>query len=287
MSGAEPKLVALLSHARPEDTAGAVRELAAVAARNGARLVLDVEEWHKHAFAADLEGVRIVETLPDDIALCVALGGDGTILRALHTYLGTGVAVFSVNFGEVGFLATVEPERLAEGFELALAGKLDALKLPAIAIEAGAQGWMAFNDLALHRKIGARVAEISYTLAGDEVGRVRCDGIVIATPAGSTGYNLANGGPVLAWGVEGLAVSFISPHSLSARAIVIAPNDVLTLQNNSNEPLDVSIDGRPVGEIAAEGRIEARFVGDVAVLTQMSGSSFYRRLHEKFGRLAR
>jgi NAD+ kinase len=287
MSPAEPRLVTLLSHARPEETAEGVRELAAVAARNDALLVLDVEEWHKHAFAADLAGVRIVEERPAEISLCVALGGDGTILRALHEYLGTHVAVFSVNFGEVGFLSTVEPERMVEGFELALAGKLEALALPAISITAAGDGWMAFNDLALHRKIGARVAELSYTLAGEDVGRVRCDGIVVATPAGSTGYNLANGGPVLAWGVEGLAVSFISPHSLSARALVIAPSDILTLQNNSREPLDISIDGRPVGEIAAEGRIEARFVNDVAKLTQMSGSSFYRRLHEKFGRLAR
>ena len=68
-----------------------------------------------------------------------------------------------------------------------------------------------------------RVADLSYALAGEEIGRVRCDGLVVSTPPGSTGYNLANGGPVLAWGVEGYVVSFIAPHSLTARALVVAP----------------------------------------------------------------
>ena len=78
---------------------------------------------------------------------------------------------------------------------------------------------------------------------------MRCDGLVVATPAGSTGYNLANGGPVLAWGVEGFVVSFIAPHSLTARALVVAPGDTLTVHNRSREPVDVSVDGRPVGEL--------------------------------------
>ena len=80
---------------------------------------------------------------------------------------------------------------------------------------------------------------------------MRCDGLVVATPAGSTGYNLANGGPVLAWGVEGFVVSFIAPHSLTARALVVAPNDLLTVHNRSSGAVDVSIDGRPAGELAA------------------------------------
>ena len=76
-----------------------------------------------------------------------------------------------------------------------------------------------------------------------ELGSVRCDGLVVATPAGSTGYNLANGGPVMAWGVAGFRVSFIAPHSLTARALVVAPGDRLTIHNRSHEPLDLR--GRP------------------------------------------
>jgi NAD+ kinase len=170
------------------------------------------------------------------------------------------------------------------------------LRLPAIVLDMPDRttgsgrpqtGWgTAINDVAIHRKVGERVAELAYALDGEEAGSVRCDGLVVATPAGSTGYNLANGGPVMAWGVAGFVVSFIAPHSMSARALVVAPDDRLTIHNRSHEPLDVAVDGRPVGEIPPDGRIEARFVHDVGTIAQLPGSSFYRRLREKFGRLA-
>jgi NAD+ kinase len=134
--------------------------------------------------------------------------------------------------------------------------------------------------------VGERVALLAYAIDGEEVGRVRCDGLVIATPAGSTGYNLANGGPVLAWGVEGYVVSFIAPHSLAARSLVVAPGNELTVHNRSLEPIDVSVDGRPAGEIGPAQALTACFVDEASVLAQLPGSSFYRRLREKFGRLS-
>jgi NAD+ kinase len=230
---------------------------------------------------------------PSDPAvdLCVVLGGDGTILRALRRYAGTDVPVFAVNFGDIGFLATIEPEGLADGVRRAYDGDFELLRLPAIVLD-GVGGNIketerAFNDVAIHRKVGERVAEIAYVLDGEELGSVRCDGLVVATPAGSTGYNLANGGPVMAWGVEGFVVSFIAPHSLTARTLVAAPRDRLEIYNRSREALDVSVDGRPVGELAPGAAIGARFVDDAGVIAQLPGSSFYRRLRDKFGRLAR
>jgi len=181
----------------------------------------------------------------------------------------------------------VEPDRMREGFERALAGTLELLRLPAIELEGPSGTHIALNDVSAHRKIGGRVAELSYAVGPEEVGSVRCDGIVVATPAGSTGYNLANGGPVLAWGVAGMVVSFIAPHSLSARALVIAPDDVLTLHSSSRENLAVSVDGQPVGELAPEQSMLASFRHDVGTLALMEGSSFYLRLREKFGRLSR
>ena len=90
----------------------------------------------------------------------------------------------------------------------------------------------------------------------------------------------------MAWGVAGFVVSFIAPHSMTARALVVAPGDRLTVRNRSQEPLDVAVDGRPVGEISAGGTIQASFVDDMATLAQLPGSSFYKRLRERFGRLA-
>jgi NAD+ kinase len=139
----------------------------------------------------------------------------------------------------------------------------------------------------MHRRPGLRVADLAYRVGDEEVGRVRCDGLVVATPAGSTGYNLANGGPVMAWGVEGYVVSFIAPHSLTARALVVAPSDELTICNRSeDEPVDVTVDGRPVCELPAGATIRARFVDRVSTLAQVPGASFYHRLRQKFGRLA-
>ncbi|MGZ5312978.1 MAG: NAD(+)/NADH kinase, partial [Solirubrobacterales bacterium] len=119
------------------------------------------------------------------------------------------------------------------------------------------------------------------------VGDVRCDGLVVATPAGSTGYNLANQGPILAWGVEGYVVSFIAPHTLTARALVVAPADVVEVGNAAGrEPVDVAIDGEHVTSLEPGESLEVRFRGEVGCLAQTSGSNFYRRIREKFGMLA-
>jgi NAD+ kinase len=144
------------------------------------------------------------------------------------------------------------------------------------------------NDISVHRKPGFRVADLAYALAGEEIGRVRCDGLVVSTPQGSTGYNLANGGPVLAWGVAGFVVSFIAPHSLTARSLVVAPDDLLTINNRSREePVEVHVDGRPVVGLAPGEDIHVEFARTTAVLAQLPGASFYHRLRERFGRLAR
>jgi NAD+ kinase len=221
------------------------------------------------------------------VELCLVLGGDGTILGALQRYAGTGVPVFAINFGAIGFLATVEPQDLEDGIRRALTGDFELLRLPAIVLETPCGEQTAINDVAIHRRAGERVARLAYEFEGEEVGSVRCDGLVIATPAGSTGYNLANGGPVMAWGVEGFVVSFIAPHSITARALVAAPSDRITVHNRSREALDVAVDGRPACELEAGGAITARFADAVGTIAQLPGSSFYRRLREKFGRLAR
>ena len=199
--------------------------------------------------------------------------------------------VFAVNFGEIGFLATIDPDD--DGGPDAASrgpwrGDFETLTLPALALETPDGPQAAINDLAIHRREGERVAELAYAVDGEEVGSVRCDGLVLATPAGSTGYNLANGGPVMAWGVEGFAVSFIAPHSLTARALVVAPGrpadgpQPLARRRSTSR----STAGRR-GRSGPDEAIAASFLREAADLAQLPGSSFYRRLREKFGRLAR
>ena len=275
--------VTVLTHRRAVETGGALDALRACARNAGAVLRFDPDETAKHGLIAG-DGIELDAPIDREADLCVVLGGDGTILSALREYAGTGVPVFAVNFGEVGFLATIDPEGLEGAFERALGRDFETLELPGIRV----RDRIAFNDVSVHRKAGMRVADLSYAVGGDEIGRVRCDGLVVATPAGSTGYNLANGGPVLAWGVRGFVVSFIAPHSLTARALVVAPGDVLTIGNRSREEaVEIHVDGRPALELADGAELDVEFAPGLGCLAQLPGASFYHRLSERFGRLAR
>jgi NAD+ kinase len=257
-----------------------------IARAAGAVLRLDPDETRKHQLEPE-PALELDAPVRPDVDICFALGGDGTVLTGLRSYAGTRIPVFGVNYGEIGFLATVDRDDAQEGFELAFAGEFEVLSLPGIGISGSAGEWLAINDVSMHRQPGSRVADLAYGVQADEVGRVRCDGLAVATPAGSTGYNLANGGPVMAWGVEGFVVSFIAPHSLTARALVVAPTDVLAVHNRSQEePVDVTVDGRPVCVLPPGEKIEARFVRDQGSLAQLAGATFYQRLRAKFGRLA-
>jgi NAD+ kinase len=280
------RTAAVLTHRRPELTVEALQGLITLAQERGVELRFDPDETAKHRLEAG-PGL-VLNAAPDaTIDLCFALGGDGTILNALRTYARTGIPVFAVNFGEMGFLATVDREDARSGCLRAVSGDFEVLALPAIELSADGGAWLAINDVSIHRQAGKRVADLEYAVGGDEVGRVRCDGLVVATPAGSTGYNLANGGPVMAWGVHGYVVSFIAPHSLTARTLVVAPDDQLTVHNRSQEEaVDVTVDGRPICDIAAGDRVQARFLNDLGTLAQIPGTTFYQRLRQKFGRLA-
>jgi NAD+ kinase len=282
----EVRSASVLTHRRPELTSDALQMLVELARERGVELRLDPDETSKHSLRPG-PSLTLDAKPGAAVDLCFALGGDGTILNALRTYARTGVPVFGINFGEMGFLATVDREDARTGCVRALAGNFEVLALPAIELTGAKGRWLAINDVSIHRQQGKRVADLEYAVGGDEVGRVRCDGLVVATPAGSTGYNLANGGPVMAWGVHGFVVSFIAPHSLTARTLVVAPDDQLIVHNRSREePVDVTVDGRPICVLDPADRVEARFMNDLGALAQLPGTSFYQRLRQKFGRLA-
>jgi NAD+ kinase len=275
----------LITHSHPPAATDAVAVAAAVAREAGWRLVASAEELGKHGAAAEgVEEDGATGGLPD---LCLVLGGDGSILHALRRFARARVPVFGVNFGTVGFLAAVERDETETGVRRALAGEVETIDLPGLELDLGGESRVALNDVSLTRRPHERVAELSYRIAGEEVGHVRCDGLVAATPVGSTGYNLANQGPILAWGVEGYVVSYISPHSLTARALVVAPRDVLRVGNATGRaPVEVAVDGEHVGDLEPGGELEIRFADRVGCLAQLPGTSFYHRIREKFGHLA-
>jgi NAD+ kinase len=284
-TGAAVRTAVLLTHTRPEQTSPAVRATIDAAAKRNCTVVASPEEHSKLGDAAS--GLERVADLPERPDLCLVLGGDGTILQALRAYAGTGVPVFGVNFGTVGFLAAVEREELEPGLERAFAGEFNTLTLPGLRVKIDDPHPVALNDVSFIRRPHGRVAELSYRLGGQEVGHVRCDGLVAATPVGSTGYNLANQGPILAWGVEGYVVSFIAPHTLTARPLVVAPDDVLHVLNQpGREAVDVMLDGEPVAELASGDEMAVSFHGGLGTLAELPGATFYSRIREKFGWLA-
>ena len=278
------KRAMLITPAHPERSTDAVATASQVARAAGVKLVSTADEHQKHLDAAThIERVADGE-LPD---VCLVLGGDGSILYAMRHFAHTGVPVFGINFGTVGFLAAVERDQLSEGLERAFSGDYEVMDMPALTIDLPLEHPVALNDISFQRQAHGRVAELSYTIGDEEVGSVRCDGLVAATPAGSTGYNLANNGPILAWGVKGYVVSFIAPHTLAARALVVAPGDALLVRNAAGrEPVEISLDGAPAGELEPGAELEMRFEESVSCLAQLPGSNFYHRIREKFGKLA-
>ena len=282
----KPRAITVFSHSRPDDTGPALRRIAELAGEAGVEVRMPPQEIAKHGrvpgtLQANPEGGA------EDVDLVVVLGGDGTILTYLREFAGTGVPVFAVNFGAIGFLATVEPWELDDGMRRAFAGEIDAMELPGLLIATSEGDRLAVNDISFHRRPDGRVAELAYSVQGEQLGEVRCDGLVVSTPAGSTGYNLANGGPVLAWGVEGFVVSFIAPHTLTARSLVVAPDDELEVTNRSSmEAVEITTDGRPVCALAPEATMPIHFRDRQALLAQAPGATFYQRLRDKFGRLS-
>jgi NAD+ kinase len=275
----------VLTHTHPQETGGALRAAIEAAQRAACSLIMTREELEKHG--DDVEGIEVCDEPPNQADMCLVLGGDGTILRALRWYAGSEVPVFGINFGTIGFLAAVESTELENGLERAFSGDFDVMNLPALAIDRDIDRPVGLNDVSFSRRPHSRVAELSYRIGGQEVGHVRCDGLVAATPAGSTGYNLANQGPILAWGVAGYVVSFIAPHTLTARALVVAPDDLLQVRNEgTRDAVDIALDGEYVGELAPGEELQVRFRDGMGRLAQLPGASFYRRIREKFGRLA-
>jgi NAD+ kinase len=185
----------VFTHSRPEEIAAGIKSLVAAAQKEGVELLFDSEDPSPHA----LDGTRIDESA-DEVAdapdICFVLGGDGATLRALRACAGTNVPVFAINFGRIGFLATVDRDELESGIDQAFSGRFDVLQLPALVLDGGPSELFAINEVSFQRRPHFNLAHLAYSLAGEDVARVPCDGLIAATPAGSTGYNLSVGGPL-------------------------------------------------------------------------------------------
>ena len=271
----EVKRIALVTHGRPETIGGALERLRTLTRARGIELLLPEEEVAKHGDGA--AGAL------EDADLAVVLGGDGTMLRALRRFLGTGVPVLGVNFGRVGFLATIEADSLEAGLERAFDGDLEVVELPALEAAAGDERWPAVNDMVVASSTIGRMIELGWAIGGEDLGVQPCDGVICSTPSGSTGYNLSNGGPVLVWGLDAKAVTFIAAHSLHARPLVVPRGRDVEIENRTPDvPGQVLVDGGAVTQIAEGERMVARLGDQRTLLAHLPEATFFHRYRETF-----
>jgi len=229
---------------------------------------------------AQERGVDVVEDSPD---LAVVLGGDGTMLRALKRFLGAGVPVIGVNYGRVGFLASMGKDDLEDGLGRALSGDFDVVELPTLEVEIGDERHPAVNDVVAHSGSLGRMVELRWAIAGEDLGTVPCDGLICSTPSGSTAYNLSNGGPVLVWGLEAMAVTFVAPHSLEARPMVVPRSRDLEVTNLTNDvEVALLVDGHQVGAISRDESVRVRLADAVSLLATLPEMTFFRRYRDTF-----
>jgi NAD+ kinase len=258
---AEPvRRIAVVSHGDPDVIAGAVARLEAICAA---------------------AGVEIVEG--DDADLAVVLGGDGTMLRALRRFLGSTVPVIGVNFGRVGFLSAMGPDAMETGLTRAFAGERQVVELPTLDVNVDGIEAVAINDTVCATSTIGRMVELAWSVGGEDLGVQPCDGVICASSTGSTAYNLSSGGPVLVWGLDAMAVTFVSPHSLHARPLVVPRGLDLVVRNETrNMDARVITDGLPIGQLG-EGRETTVRLGDrrglLALLPEMT---FFHRYRETF-----
>jgi NAD+ kinase len=232
--------------------------------------------------AAQATGIEIVDA-DDAPDAAFVLGGDGTMLRALRTFLGRGVPVFGVNFGRVGFLTSVDADKLESGVARLAAGDFRVLELATLRADVGGESFPAINDtVATSERLG-RMVELGWEVGGENLGVQPCDGMICSTPTGSTAYNLSNGGPVLMWGLDAMAITFVAPHSLHARPLVV-PRDLTLRITNQTRDVGVAVlaDGHTVGELTYGEALDVGIGDDPSLLALLPEATFFGRYNEVF-----
>jgi len=244
---------------------------------------LDVREAVERVRAvAERAGVEIVDE-PEGAQLAVAVGGDGTILRTLGRLLDTTVPVIGVNFGRVGFLASIAPDRLERDLARVFAGEYQVVRLPTLEVKLDGERRVAVNDVVATSATLGRMVELTYAVGGEDLGKIPCDGMICCTSSGSTAYNLSNGGPVLVRGLDAMAITFIAPHSLHARPLVVPRGAPLTVRNETADvEVAVLVDGHRVHTMKAGDEIAIGLGDRWSLLATLPETTFFGRYRETF-----
>jgi NAD+ kinase len=268
---------AVMTHGKPGTIGPALKRLEKVAHEAAVELLLPNEEVEKHG-----HGEPESDLASADVA--VVLGGDGTMLRALQRFIDTGIPVVGVNFGRVGFLASMDDDDLEAGLARVFAGDYRVIELTTLDVDAAGTYGLAVNDVVVLSALRGRMVELRWAIGGEDLGVQPCDGMICSTPSGSTAYNLSNGGPVLVRGLDAMAVTFIAAHSLHARPMVVPRGLELEIGNETPDVgVAVIVDGHVLGELNGGHRIGVRLSEKRALLAALPEATFFRRYRDTFG----
>jgi NAD+ kinase len=214
--------------------------------------------------------------------LVIALGGDGTILRALQMAMSQHAPVLGVNFGHVGFLADIRGDELGEALERLAGGQALLDERTALVAETGAQParrFIAFNDVVVARLPGFGLARLRVVVAGESLLVLQGDGIVIASPTGSTAYTVGAGGPAVAPSLDAIVITPLASQGTPLRSLVVDGSEVVRVELESGSaPLSIEVDGRETHAMPAPAPLEIRAAARKARLVRTRPRTFYRDL---------
>jgi NAD+ kinase len=240
-----------------------------------------------------VDDARIAQALTEETPLDVLLtmGGDGTFLRGARFLRGRPIPIAGLNLGRLGFLTSGSREHLSQS--LHSIAKDDYVVESRMALEAHVTDssgrehyrWRAVNDVVLHKGGFARVLQLRATVDGEEVARYSADGVIAATPTGSTAYSLSAGGPVIVPTVESILLTPVSPHTLAMRPLVLPPTAKLSLEvlREATELL-ITVDGQVGAMFGAGETLHVQRSPDPILVARMDDRAFFfSRLREKLG----
>jgi NAD+ kinase len=218
--------------------------------------------------ARGLEAARIdALEVPVGVEALIGVGGDGTVLRAAGLALAANLPLAGINVGRVGYLAEFEVDEIDALATAIAADELDVAERMTVEVQAGGGRRLAVNDVVVEKVLSQRVVEIGVSINGHHFARYRTDGIIVATPVGSTAYSLSAGGPVVDPELEALILTPVAPHSLLSRSIVVAADAEVRLTVEIDRPARVNVDGSemtivpPGGEVVVtRGDVPVRFL---------------------------
>ena len=222
--------------------------------------------------------------MADRADLLVALGGDGTVLRAMRLAGRNAVPVLGVNLGRLGFLAEVDIAELDSALTAISQGRFTVEGRSALSVDTGRESYVAFNDVVVVRVPGEGNADVDLAVQGTHFVSYAADAVICATPTGSTAYNFSAGGPIIDPAIDGIVVTPSSSHSVFNRSIIINASQDLSLKlMPSAGRLAVEVDGQVVTHVVAGDTIQVTSRPQAARVVRFGTTTFYERARRKLG----